>query len=42
MSRATAPRCHGRRMKADKAGREFRCPRCGAWTVRLLALGGAR
>ncbi|MFC9825267.1 hypothetical protein ACFQ9Q_37980 [Streptomyces virginiae] len=43
MSRATAPRCHGRRMKHDPKGRQYVCPRCGGWTTRLLALvaGGA-
>ncbi|MFZ3475780.1 hypothetical protein ACODT3_40430 [Streptomyces sp. 4.24] len=37
MSRATAPRCHGKRMKADKGARQYVCLRCGGWTTRLLA-----
>lgn len=37
MSRATAPRCHGKRMKADKGARQYVCARCGGWTIRLLA-----
>ncbi|MFF4013319.1 hypothetical protein [Streptomyces sp. NPDC001717] len=45
MSRATAPRCHGRRMRQDRATRgTYRCAVCGTWTARLIAAlaGGAR
>nr|WP_264179169.1 hypothetical protein [Streptomyces halstedii] len=43
MARATAPVCHGRRMRLDSRTRQYVCRTCGAWTTRTTApvTGGA-